>query len=171
MKQLLPSLNDDARLWIWVAQRPLATDEQAAITGAVAEFLSTWETHGRPIRGEAVILLDQVVVLGGEVEEGDISGCGIDKSAHLLERAGRAHGFEWCSGVDVPTLVATGGPVRITARNELRHAISQGRISEDDLIVDRSLSRLGDARSAGLCRCVKDTWAARYVSAGSTATG
>ncbi|MDX1741556.1 MAG: hypothetical protein R3178_09695, partial [Rhodothermales bacterium] len=131
-------------------------------------FLSSWTTHGRTIRGDATVLFDQVLVLAGEVSEGDISGCGIDKSVHLLEGAGRQHGFAWSSGLTVPVLDSASGPLRLLTRADFRLEASEGRVTPDHLLMDRSITRLGDARSGMLYRPVRDTWAARYVSVSET---
>jgi hypothetical protein len=168
MTQLFPDLDDDARLWVWIAERPLTGEDASAVRGAIEAFLSSWTTHGRSIRGDAAILYDQVLVLAGEVSEGEISGCGIDKSARLLESAGREHGFEWSSGLSVPVLATVSGPVRMLTRAELRREASGGRITPEQLLIDRAITRLGDARRGMLCRPVRDTWAARYVPASET---
>ncbi len=168
MTQLFPDLDDDARLWVWIADRPLTSGEITAVSAAIDAFLSDWTTHGRSIRGDAAILFDQALVLAGEVSEGDISGCGIDKSVHLLEDAGRQHGFEWSSGLAVPILTSDSGPVRMMTRADLRREAFEGLITPDHLLIDRSITRLRDARNGMLCRPLRDTWAAPWVSVTET---
>ena len=171
MDELFPALNDDARIWIWIADRPLCGSEQSAISEALDRFLRDWTTHGRTIRGGATILFDQVLILAGEVTDGEISGCGIDKSAHLLQDAARELGFEWSSSLHVPVLGSESGPVKTWSRTELRREIAEGRLTSEHLVLDRTLTRLGEARASVFLRPLRETWAARYLATDSTIQG
>ena len=168
MNTYFPALDDSARLWIWVAQRPLSESEQVAVTDAVDQFLGGWTSHKRKIRGASAVLLDQVLILAGEIEEGEISGCGIDKSAHLLEEVASRQGFTWSSALDVPIVDDARGRVVMLDRTELKRRIGNGEVSDGTLIIDRTLTSLGDLRSHGLKRPAQDSWAARYFRSHAT---
>ena len=171
MNKYFPALADNARLWIWVAERPLSESEQVAVTDAVEQFLGGWTSHNRKIQGASAVLLDQVLILAGEIEEGEISGCGIDKSAHLMEEVASRHGFTWTSALDVPIVDDARGEIVMLDRAELKHGIRNGDLSADISIIDRTVTSLGDLRSYGLTRPARDSWAARYFRSHPTSAG
>ena len=169
MHTLFPSLQASARVWIWVADRKLTASEQAAVDSAVNGFLAGWTSHQRQVRGATSILRDQVLVLAAEIPDGEISGCGIDKSVHLLERVAAAQGFLWTSALDVPVLDGPNEEIVVVSRASLRSGIRYGGVSPDTLIIDRTIVTLGELRSAGVVRRAEDTWAGRYFPADTRA--
>ena len=46
----LGSLPDDARVWVFAAERALAPAEAEAVLGTVDAFLGVWAAHGHPLR-------------------------------------------------------------------------------------------------------------------------
>lgn len=171
MNKYFPALDDNAMLWTWVAERPLSESEQVAVTDAVEQFLGGWTSHDRKIRGASAVLLNQVLILAGEIEEGEISGCGIDKSAHLMEEVASRHGFTWSSALDVPIVDDARGHIVMLDRAELKRRIRTGDVSDGTMIIDRTVTSLGDLRSHGLKRPARDSWAARYFRSRSTSAG
>lgn len=167
MSPLFPSLGDSAHLWIWVADRPLSESQQESVHAAIGGFLSEWTSHGRRVQGNASIFHDQVLVLAAEIPEAEISGCGIDKSVHLLEGAAQSQNFQWSSPLDVPLLDEEASGVSIVPRGIVRQRAARGEISADVRMVDRTLGSLGELRSGGLVRPARLTWAARYFRTGA----
>ena len=168
MASLFQELSDSARVWIWISERPMTATQQDRVRRALGEFLETWTTHGRQIRGAAAVLREQVVVLAGEVDEGEISGCGIDRSVHLLEHVGQELGFSWSSPLDVPFIQEHDGPIELLPRTHFAELARNGGLRSDVAIIDRTLEVLAELRDSGLHRPARDTWAARYFSSAGT---
>ncbi len=166
----LTSLPDEARLWIWAADRPLDPNEQAAILSAMERFLADWTSHGRRIRGEVQVVHDRLLLLGGVIPEGDISGCGIDKSVHVLESVADEIGIDWLSGLDVVFRDPATEGLRSMTRREFREAAKNGEISSAATIIDRSVTSLADLRAGLLETVAASSWASRYFRSEPTET-
>ena len=84
---LFPSLSDEARCWIYIAERRLTEAEQTTLLEALQPFFAGWASHGRPVKGTATVLEDRFLVVAGAIAGGEISGCGIDASVHAAQEA------------------------------------------------------------------------------------
>jgi hypothetical protein len=142
---LFPTLSDDARCWIYTAERTLTNDEQTALLDKLQSFFTGWTSHQRPVEGHAVILQDRFVILAAALSAGDISGCGIDKSVHLVEAAAEEMGFAWVSPLHVFYRDADGA-VQHTARPVFRRLVQNGTVTADTTVFDVSLTTLGPLR-------------------------
>ena len=97
----LGTLPPGARTWLYASDRELTDAETENLQSALDLFFAEWSSHGRVVSGCAQVCENRVVAIGAHVSDGDISGCGIDKSVHLLDRIGQAMGITWVSGLTV----------------------------------------------------------------------
>ena len=164
MNMLLPSLSDEAVLWVWIANRSLQTAEQEHLLSRLELFLRSWTTHGKSVRGDATILEDRILLIGGEVDAGEISGCGIDKSVHVIETTGREIGSGWLAGLTIAFRRPGAPSIETATRSDFKRMARTGEVDASTLVYDRTTTTLGKVRAAGLARPASDTWTARYFS-------
>lgn len=101
---LFSSLPDAARLWVYPTDRPLTDTEIATLTHCLDTFLDDWQSHGRPVEGAAEVRDRRFVLLAAQLADqasGDVSGCGIDASVHVLESFAEERDLDWASGLQV----------------------------------------------------------------------
>lgn len=171
MNKLLPSLSDEAVLWVWIADRRLQAAEQEHLLSRLELFLGSWTTHGKSVRGDATILEDQVLLIGGEVDAGEISGCGIDKSVHVIEDTGREIGSGWLAGLTIAFRRPGASSIETATRSDFKRMARTGEVDASTLVYDRTTTNLGKVRAAGIARPASDTWTARYFSPAAQAAG
>ncbi len=164
MKPLFPSLPDHASLWVWVADRKLDAEASEEVLERLRSFLGAWTSHGRAVRGDAAFIDHTILLIAGDVEAGDISGCGIDKSVHAIESAAADLGFEWVSGLDVVFSRSEDAPIETASRADFRRLAKTGELGAKTVIYERSATTLGRLRSQGIATAASDTWTARYFS-------
>ena len=157
---LLPDLPDDARVWIYSADRTLQPDEQKAIQRRLDAFFADWTSHARAVDGGATFIADRFLVLAAVVPGGDISGCGIDKSVHVVEEAADAAGFQWASPLQVFWRDQE-GVIRQSPRSAFRKAVRAGTVDAQTPVFDLSAQSLGTLRRDGLERPAGNSWHAR----------
>lgn len=151
------ALPDDARLWIYAADRPLTADEQRHVVESLGTFLANWSSHRRPVRGEAHLLDDRFLMIAGDIPGGDISGCGIDASVHALEAASSELGFGWASAL---TLFYRDeeGRVQGVSRRAFKQLAEAGRVTGATPVFELSLPTVGDFRSGRFERPAGESW-------------
>ena len=157
---LFPSLSDEARCWIYIAERRLTEAEQTTLLEALQPFFAGWASHGRPVQGTATVLDDRFLVVAGAIAGGEISGCGIDASVHAAEEAAGRLGLAWSS----PLLVFyrdADGALHTLPRSAFRKLVADGTVTTDTLVFDVSLTTLGQLRNGAFEKPAGTSWHAR----------
>jgi hypothetical protein len=162
-QEVLPSLPAAASVWIYAADRDLTADEVDILYARLAEFIDSWKTHGRSVQGEAAIVAERFVVIGGYLEGGDISGCGIDASTGALNEASGALGFGWEPLLNVFYRDAE-NRIRAVSRQEFRSLAGSGAIHAATRVFDPAVSTLGQLRAQGLERPAGLSWHSRLLA-------
>lgn len=164
MNDLLPNLPGDARLWLYVADRPLAEAEQTALTDAMARFFQSWHTHKIPVTGGAAVLHDRLLAVSGTTADGpDLSGCGIDQHVREIERLAQRLGFAWLGGLDVAFLRPGNDVLETATRPAFKRGLAEGTIPADSRVLDAATSTLGALRRGDALRPVADGPFARWM--------
>lgn len=158
------SLPDHADCWLYASDRLLDSEEIALLNGLFASFERDWSSHGRKVIGACEVIDGRVVVVAAHVLQGDISGCGIDKSLHLLQEVAASRGFSWVSALNIVYRDAN-GVLQADSRKVFREAAAAGLVTDETAVVDLSIRTLGALRSGGLERRAGDSWHAALLPA------
>jgi hypothetical protein len=156
---LFSALPDEARIWIYLADRPLNDAEQTAMRQALHTFLVSWTSHGRTVQADAALLDGQFLIVAGVIPGGDISGCGIDASARFIEEAARNLNVQWTSPLSVTYRDETGA-LRSAPRPMFRDLARRGIVHTLTPVIDLSITTLGQLRNGHLERLAGEGWTA-----------
>ncbi len=156
MIQSFSTLPDSAQLWIYTASDPLQSGGEALVQN-VKQFIFGWTSHGSAVKGDAFLLENQFLVLGAYVEEGDLSGCGIDDSVREINRLARLLDIHWADAVMVAFRDAL-GRVQIVSRPHFRALSRAQEVSADTIVFDTGLSSVGDWRAGRFERPAMASW-------------
>lgn len=88
-------LPDDARVWVYQANRPLSDGDVIAINQALQPALSQWVAHGQALLASAQVIENRFVVVGVDEGYNLPSGCSIDSSARTLRQLGESLGIDF----------------------------------------------------------------------------
>lgn len=154
----LPTLGHDAACWIWGFPRDLDAVEQARILAAFELFLPDWKAHKKPVTGEAAILENRFVILGGTVE-GGFSGCSMDAAFRVLKGIRQEHGLDGLDRSLVYWRDERG--IQVTDRYQFGEKVRQGELGAETPVFDLTLTRLEDVRKGLFERPMRETWHAR----------
>ena len=158
---LFSAFPDDARLWVYAADRDLTAEERQTLTASLASFTAGWTSHQRPVDGEVMVLHDRFLVLAARIAAGgDISGCGIDKSVHAVEALATSLGFQWLPALAV-LYEAPDGAVQAVARPAFRRLVREGQVDAQTPVFDPSLDTVGALRHQGIRRQAGASWHGR----------
>ncbi|MBO6577385.1 MAG: hypothetical protein JJ896_18065 [Rhodothermales bacterium] len=158
-------LPQEARLWLYACDRVLTPSEQDFVMTRVQAFMDTWTSHGRPVLAAAELIEGRLLGIAAVVEEADISGCGIDKSVHILEGIGRAMDFRWMTGLSIAYRTDK-GEVQVVERPEFRALVAAGRVLGTTPVIDLSLTQVADL--GRIEQEARETWHSRVFGIPST---
>lgn len=154
------SLPDEADVWIYAAGSRPGQDAVQGLERSLEELMTSWSSHGRRVLGARTVLDNRVVVVGAFVPDGTISGCGIDKSLHVLDHVAAEHGFEWVDGLSV-VYRSREGRIETCPRSEFRRLAVDGAVDAGTPVIDLSVRNLGELRSNGIERPAAKSWHGR----------
>lgn len=155
-------LPDSADCWLYAADRELTTEEVNLLETLFESFENEWSSHGRRVDGACRVVDNRVVVVAAHIQGGDISGCGIDKSLHLLQEVAVSRSFNWASALNI-VFEGSDKRLHIVPRTQFKQLALDGKVGVDTRIVDLSIRSLGMLREHGLLRPAATSWHARLL--------
>ena len=162
-KHLLPQdFNEDARVWIYQADRPLSDNEIADIQGQLNEFVSTWKSHGVPVKGYAGIFFSQFIVLMADEAATGVSGCSIDSSVHMLQQIGRQFGIDMFNWQLLAFMV--NDKVEIIPRQQINQALENNFITPETLFFNNVVTSRKELENRWLIP-VSESWLRTKIKA------
>lgn len=159
----LSALPDDARTWVFTADRALTPPESERLLDAVGAFVRDWASHGRPVPGGTAFLHGRFLLIAAHLGEGQnagVSGCGIDSMTQALGAIASDLGVQWLDALHVAFREADGA-VAVVPRPAFRQLARSGAVTAETPVFDTTVERLGDLRAQGLERPAGASWHGR----------
>lgn len=78
-------LPEDARVWIYQANRSFSEDELQSLAPKLEHFLTQWAAHGASLKAGFTIKYRRFIIIGLDQNLNDASGCSIDASVHFIQ--------------------------------------------------------------------------------------
>src|SRR5664279_1543711 len=84
-REVLPAAFDgSSRVWIYQSNRKFTEQEGFQINEMLHAFVSSWNSHGTPVKGFANLFYSYFVILMADEQASAVSGCSTDSSVHLI---------------------------------------------------------------------------------------
>lgn len=155
----LGSLPDDARVWVFAAERGLAPAEADALLGTVDGFLSVWAAHGHSLCSARELRESRFLIVAVDEAAAGASGCSIDALVREIR------GLEQQLGLSLvdhgPIVFRDGGAIRRVPRDEFADLVRAGRVTPDTVVFDNTISRLAALRGGGWELPASASWHSR----------
>ena len=156
-KPLFADLNDASDVWVYVSTEPLSDNQSQALLRSLATFSEGWSSHGRAVHAGNQIIDSQILILGAWIDGGDISGCGIDKSLHLIDGFAATHGFSWLDALSV-VYRNTSNQLKVVSRPAFRQLVRNQTVTAETIVLDPTLRVLSDIRAGMLEKPASESW-------------
>jgi hypothetical protein len=155
-------LPDSARLWIFVADRPVA--DASALLTAVDAHLEQWAAHGVPLRASRDWRDDHFLAIAVDEAATGASGCSIDGLFRVIAHAQSRLGADLLASGRVAWR-DTAGTIRVTPRGDVEALAAAGTITPETPIYETLVDTVGAWRERFL-RPARESWAAALLPAG-----
>jgi hypothetical protein len=157
----LAQLPDAARLWTFGVSRPLEPNEEARLLAEVDEFLAEWKAHGAELAAARDWRHGRFLLVVVDERVTPPSGCSIDALVRRLKSLETELEVEMVGGG--PLWYREDEEIRRVSRKEFRAQAEKGRITEETIVFDPALTRLGEEREGKWERRAGDGWHSRLL--------
>ena len=155
------ALTDEARIWIYQADRLLNEQEVICITKKLDKWQNEWNTHGRALYSEAWIQEGLFLILAVDESRQPASGCSIDQSVHFIRQIGNRINVDFLNRMNFAYQDET-GEVHLTSDKEIGKLYDKGLITDDTLFYDTTVATKAAWKNQKLIP-LKDSWHRRFL--------
>ncbi len=153
------ALPEDARVWIFSAERPLTSVEQSRLLAEVDRFLDQWGAHDMPLTAGRDIRYDRFLFVAVDQRAVGPSGCSIDALVRQMKVLQTEIGVELVN--HAPVLFRQGDYIARVSRELFAKLVAGGDINVGTTVFDTTLTRLGDVREGRWETRAGDSWHGR----------
>ena len=157
------SLPDDARTWVFGADRPLDTAAVSRLLTLVDNYLTQWAAHGTPLTSGREWRDDRFLTIAVDQRAAGASGCSIDALFHQLQSLERELGVSIVGGGRIFYRAAS-GRVESADRATFGDLAERGAVTAETPVFDPTVTTLGAWR-AGFERRAAESWHAQLMPA------
>jgi hypothetical protein len=149
-------LPDDARLWVFGANRPLAGQEASRLNEQTARFLEGWAAHGEELAAAFDWRYDRFLIIALDERQAAASGCSIDALMGHVRKLESELGVDLVDGS--PVWYRDGEEIRRVSRREFGELAASGDVSGRTVVFDLTVGRLGELRAGRWELAANSSW-------------
>lgn len=133
---------NNARVWVYQADRPLSTADVLAIETALQPSLNSWTAHNEPLLASTKVTEDRFIVIAVDETHHLPSGCSIDASVHFLQRLGQQLGINFFDR-SVPFINAD-GQLQTLPLSDIKAAVADGILTPETTVFNTLVKTKSD---------------------------
>jgi hypothetical protein len=156
------SLNDQARIWIYQADKQLSAADKETISKTLSQFSTEWSAHGQPLRSSFLVEFDRFIILAADEQYNLPSGCSIDDSVHTIKALGQQLKIDFFDRKKI-AFKDTSKDIFLLQVNELKQKHQDGIWNKDSLTFNNLITTKGKLTSQWILPAM-ETWLKRYLT-------
>lgn len=159
MTEIITDLPLDSKVWVYQNDRPFNNEEIEQITSTLQSFVSSWDSHGSPLRADFKIAYKQFILIFVDENIAGASGCSIDRSVKIIRKLENDFDLSLLNN----SLVAykNDTEIKIIPHNTVKSTIDSGEISKDTIIFNNTVTSVADLQE-NWQQAAKNSWCSRF---------
>lgn len=154
-------LNQEARVWIYQADRSLKKDEVDMINETMLAFCKGWKAHNKDLKASFSIAYDRFLIVAVEEDQQSATGCSIDNSVHTVAALGNQINVEFLDRSQIAFLV--NDEIKIFTLPAIKQKVADGEITENSKVFNNNILTKKDLTSKWLVP-VTEGWTKKYFN-------
>lgn len=154
------ALPNNARLWIYQANRFLSDSELETIQMELEKLMQSWNTHGKKLETGYAVFFNSTIVLAVNEDYHYASGCSIDSSVHMLKKLGNELNVDFFNRMQV--LYQDKSVCHLISLNDFADKIIAGELNEDTLVFNTLAAQKSDLPEDILVS-VQQSWHKQFI--------
>jgi len=151
----MPDMNPGARVWVYMAERPLTSTEQEELHRSAAAFIRGWTSHNEPLSAGYELRNGTFFVLAVDASRVRPGGCSIDASVHFIRDMEERLHVQFMNRM----LFAyeSAGGIRIHRLQDLEQLVASGEIGDETGVFNNLVATRDELEHRWLVP-YKDSW-------------
>ena len=149
------NFHPQSRVWVYQCSRVFTIDEALEIEEMLKEFAQQWKSHGVPVKGDALLLFGQFIILLADETATGVSGCSTDSSVRLVKDIEQRFGVNMFDRTTLAFIVKE--KIQLLPLSQLQYAIDNAFISTDTVYFNNLVQTKEELESKWMIP-VKNSW-------------
>ena len=154
-------LTDQARIWIYQADRKISSEDVTIISEKANQFFDTWAAHGAPLKSAYKVLHDQFLIVGVDEAFNQVSGCSIDASVHFVQQLEQQLMINFFDRTKVAFL--NGDEILVESLSNLKTKVASGEIVSETPTFNNLITTKKELEETWMVPA-QETWLKRYFN-------
>ncbi|RZS90735.1 ABC transporter ATPase [Aquimarina brevivitae] len=154
------TLPDNARVWIYQANRSFTEDEIAEIKTKLDAFITQWTAHGAALRSGYDIRYKRFIILALDQQLNQATGCSIDASVHFIQQLEKEYNVDLMDKMNVS--FKQGEFVAYKPLVEFKKMAKNRSVSPNTIVFNNLVTNLAEYKSSWEVPA-KESWHSRFL--------
>lgn len=150
--------DDNSRVWIYQSNRLFSLHEALQIEELLKNFVSTWNSHGTPVKGYANLFFGQFIVLAADETNLGVSGCSTDSSVRMMKDMEQLFNVNLFDRLLLGFIVKE--RVQMMPMSQLRYALENKFLDTSTIYFNNTVQTLNELKAHWLVPILK-SWLAK----------
>lgn len=150
---------DNARVWIYQANKSIETKNLSIIDTYVEKFLKDWAAHGAPLKGAHQVFHNQFLIIAVDESYNKASGCSIDSSVAIVRQISEELSIDFFDRSKLYFLI--GDEIKESSISDIKNHVKEGKVKEETLTFNNLVPTIGDFKNQWVTPA-SNSWLSRY---------
>ena len=155
------NISENSRVWIYQANRVLASGEADLIQEKLNSFTAQWLAHGHELLATAEIRYNQFIILSVDEQQTGATGCSIDKSVKLMLELEKQFNINLFDRFQLA--YRDGEKISTCNRDDFQDLLDSGKVKPDTIVFNNLVSTRKGLDTTWEIP-LKDSWHARVFT-------
>lgn len=159
--QIPADFNDSSKVWIYQSSRLFLMSEALEIETILEQFVTTWKSHGDPVKGYGNLFFGQFIVLMADESAKGVSGCSTDGSVRIVKEIEQRFSVQLFERQTLAFIVKD--KIQLLPLSQLSYAAENEFIQADSLYFNNTVLTKKELLQNWIIP-IKDSWLAKRIA-------
>jgi hypothetical protein len=152
------TMPENARVWVYQANRNLVKAESVHIQQILEDQIGDWAAHGAGLTGAIKVFFNRFVVIALDEHQNAASGCSIDASTHWLKELGAEMSLNF---FDRAITFWHNDELKSVEMLHIKSLVADEVLNPDTLIFNNLVANISDMKTQWQTKA-SESWMKRY---------
>lgn len=166
IKQHLPEhFAPNSKVWIYQSSRLFFISEALEMEDMLKDFVSSWKSHGTPVKGFANLFFGRFIVLMADERATGVSGCSTDSSVRLIKEIEKTYNVDMFNRQSLAFVVKD--KIELIPLAQLKYLIENNFINANTLYFNNTVLTKEQLETNWIIP-TKDSWLKKHFEESKT---